>query len=55
MIASEKGHYDIVMTLFGAGARVDHTDKVARTNINMLHCYSSAVNQFIICICYRCV
>ena len=28
MVASEKGHLDVVMTLFEAGAEVNHTNKV---------------------------
>ena len=35
MIASENGHLDIVVTLIGAGADVNYTNKVVKFTVNI--------------------
>ena len=42
MNASVNGHFDVVMALIGAGA------EVSQTNMLHVHCYSYAVDQFIV-------
>ena len=38
MVASEKGHLDVIMTLFEAGAEVYHTNKVVNKEIESKFC-----------------
>ena len=59
MIASQNGHYDIVLTLIGAGAEVNYTDKVFLIFIatSLLYCSLMDCSSFItICVhSYWCV
>ena len=36
MKASEKGHLDVVVTLIGAGADVNHSNKVVKFTVNII-------------------